>query len=168
MKILLSQLSTYHLWANGQLLDAIRLLPQTQIEQTLVSSFSSMQATVLHMWDAESIWWQRLRLQEQIVRPSDDFNGTFDELATQLLSQSKQWNAWVLAAQEHMFDHEFIYQNTKKEKFKQPVYQVLLQVFNHATYHRGQLITMLRQVGATQIPNTDFIAWSRKKSTGSK
>ena len=168
MKILLSQLSTYHLWANGQLLDAINELPQAQKEQTIVSSFSSIQATVLHMLDAENIWWQRMRLQEQIVRPSDGFNGTFEELATQLLAQSRQWNNWVLAAQEHMFDHEFIYQNTKKEKFKQPVYQVLLQVFNHATYHRGQLITMLRQLEATNIPNTDFIAWSRKKSGGGK
>ena len=44
------------------------------------------------------------------------------------------------------------YTGTKKEQFKQPVCDVLLHVFNHGTYHRGQLVTMLRQLGASNIP----------------
>jgi uncharacterized damage-inducible protein DinB len=36
-------------------------------------------------------------------------------------------------------------------------------VFNHATYHRGQLVTMLRQIGAEKIPATDFAAFVRLK-----
>jgi uncharacterized damage-inducible protein DinB len=57
----------------------------------------------------------------------------------------------------------FHYQNTKKEQFKQPIYQVLLHMFNHSTYHRGQLVTMLRQLGVQKLPSTDFIVWSRRK-----
>ncbi|MGZ3844574.1 MAG: DinB family protein, partial [Flavisolibacter sp.] len=59
--------------------------------------------------------------------------------------------------------HVFQYQNTKKEQFKQPIYQMLLHAFNHGTYHRGQLVNMLRQLGVDKIPGTDFIAWSRRK-----
>jgi len=33
---------------------------------------------------------------------------------------------------------------------------LMTHVVNHATYHRGQLTTMLRQVGATP-PATDFV-----------
>jgi uncharacterized damage-inducible protein DinB len=40
---------------------------------------------------------------------------------------------------------------------------MLLHLFNHNTYHRGQLVTMLRQLGMDKIPATDFIVWSRKK-----
>lgn len=166
MKILLTQFSAYNLWAQQQILDCVQLLPQNLREQNMVSSFSSVQATLLHMLDAESIWWQRMKLQEQIVRPSENFNGTFEELSAALMAQSKQWHEWILAAQEHMLDHEFIYYNTKKEKFKQSVYQVLLQVFNHGTYHRGQIVTLLRQLEIGNIPATDFIVWSRKKHTG--
>jgi len=168
MKIILSQFSAYHLWANQQILDCIKPLPPEWKDQPLESSFKSLNLTLLHLWDAESIWWQRMKLQEQIVRPSDSFTGSFDELATALLAQNRQWNDWVLAAQKHMLDHEFIYYNSKKEKFKQPVYQVLLHLFNHGTYHRGQLVTMLRQLGVTTIPATDFIVWSRKKNAGGK
>jgi uncharacterized damage-inducible protein DinB len=163
MKIILTQLCTYHLWANQLLIERILKLPAELQEQTLPSSFPSLSKTILHMWDAESIWWQRMKLLEQIVRPSDGFTGSCEDAAKGLMTQSKQWHEWVLNAQEHMLDHEFIYYNTKKEKFKQSVYLVLTQVINHGTYHRGQLVTMLRQLEVGNIPGTDFILWSRKK-----
>jgi len=37
-------------------------------------------------------------------------------------------------------------------------------VFNHSTYHRGQLVTMMRQLGETNVPVTDFIAFARKSA----
>jgi uncharacterized damage-inducible protein DinB len=162
MKELILQLSGYHTWANQQLIDIIQQLPGEKQMQTVASSFDSLLKTVIHLWDAESIWWQRLKLSERIVIPSETFNGNFNEAANQLLQQNRQWTQWISNAQEHMFQHEFIYLNLKKEQFKQPVYQVLLHVFNHGTYHRGQLVTMLRQLGIEKIPQTDYIAWSRK------
>jgi uncharacterized damage-inducible protein DinB len=162
MKELILQLSGYHTWANQQLIDIILQLPGEKQTQTVASSFDSLLKTVIHLWDAESIWWQRLKLSERILIPSETFNGNFNEAANQLLQQNRQWTQWISNAQEHMFQHEFIYLNLKKEQFKQPVYQVLLHVFNHGTYHRGQLVTMLRQLGIEKIPQTDYIAWSRK------
>ena len=164
MKILLSQFSAYHLWANQLLMDRIEKLPQELQTQKVSSSFSSLHATLLHMWDAEAIWWQRMKLLVQIVIPSEGFTGTTNDVIKGLMNQSKQWHEWIMAAHEHMFDHEFIYHNSKKEQFKQPIYQMLLHLFNHGTYHRGQLVTIMRQLQVGNIPQTDFIVWSRKKS----
>ena len=164
MKELLVQFSAYHTWANQQLLTAIGQLSEAQQHQEVVSSFPGVYKTILHLWDAESIWWQRVRLQERITRPSDGFTGDMKELGQQWLLQSRQWNEWIAHAQEHMFQHVFHYQDSKREQFKQPVAQALLHLFNHGTYHRGQLVTLLRQLGVEKIPNTDFISWSRKKS----
>lgn len=163
MKEILQQISAYHAWANQQLLDAIIQLPEEKQTQTVASSFDSLRKTVLHMWDAETIWWQRLKLSEKIVRPAEDFSGSMKEAAENLLQQNRQWYEWIANAQEHMLQHVFMYQTFKKEQFKQPVYQMLLHLFNHGTYHRGQLVTMLRQLGVDKIPQTDFIVWSRKK-----
>jgi uncharacterized damage-inducible protein DinB len=167
MKEILVQLAAYHVWANQLLLQAIEELPAELQQKEIASSFNSLQKTVLHMWDAESIWWQRIKLQERIVIPTASFQGDFREAASALLNQDRQWLDWISAAQEQMLQHVFSYQNSKKEQFKQPVYQMLLHLFNHGTYHRGQLVTMLRQVGVTRIPQTDFIVWSRKKRNGS-
>lgn len=163
MKEILSQLSAYNIWANQLLLETISQLPEEKQKQELHSSFKTLYATILHMLDAESIWWQRMKLQERIVRPSENFSGDFKELSNLLLQQNRQWKEWIQNAGEHQLQHVFQYQNSKREQFKQPVYQMLMHVFNHGTYHRGQLVNMLRQLGAEKIPATDFIEWSRRK-----
>lgn len=163
MKELLQQYAAYNCWAHQQLSKYILALTPEQAHQPVESSFKSIYLTVLHLWDAESIWWQRLKLKEQLTIPSEEFNGPVDVLYKNLLAQSTQWKEWIDNATEAALQHEFIYQNSKKEHFKQPVYQMLQHMLNHGTYHRGQLITLLRQVGVQQVPATDFIVFTRQK-----
>ena len=33
---------------------------------------------------------------------------------------------------------------------------------NHSTYHRGQIITILRELGVTTLPTTDLMAYFRE------
>lgn len=163
MKTLLLKYAAYNMWANKRILETIGQLSETQLQQEIISSFPGIIKTLLHMWDAESIWWQRLKLAEQIERPGQLFSGNFEALQKKLLFQSGQWEQWVASASENQLQHVFAYQNSKREQFKQPVSEVLLHLFNHGTYHRGQLVTMLRQLGIEKIPATDFIVWSRSK-----
>lgn len=163
MKQLFQQYAAYNVWANKTLTDRIAQLPEEIIRKETPSSFNSLYKTVLHLMDVESIWWQRLKLAERVEWPGKSFEGNFEELAQQLVSFSRQWYQWVLNANEVNLEHVFGYQNSKKEFFKQPVYEVLLQVFNHQTYHRGQLVTMMHQTGVNKIPATDFIIFSRNK-----
>lgn len=163
MKELLRQYAGFNIWASQQLLNVILSLPEEQQKQELPSSFNSLYRTVLHMWDAESIWWQRLKLHERILRPSENFSGSMKDASNGLLGQSKQWEEWVSHASDLAIDHVFQYETFDKTQFKQPTWQMLLHVFNHGTYHRGQLVNMLRQLGVTKVPATDFILWSRGK-----
>lgn len=163
MKEIILQCATHNSWANNLLLAAVLNLTEEQQNTEIKSSFPSLYKTVLHMLDASSIWWQRLKLQEKIDKPSETFSGNMQVLSNALQQQDKGWQEWVSNANENALQHEFIYYNSRKERFKQPVYQMLLHLFNHNTYHRGQLVTMLRQLGVEKIPATDFIVWSRKK-----
>ena len=147
MKELLKQYAAYNIWASQRILDAILILPEEKQMTEVPSSFKSLYKTVLHMLDAENIWWQRMKMQERIIVPSENFKGTVQELAGNLLQQSKQWEEWVAGASDLLLEHVFQYYNNKKEHFKMPVYQMVHHVFNHGTYHRGQLINMLRQLG---------------------
>lgn len=163
MKKMLEQFAAYNLWANQRLTELINNLPDDVLNKEIISSFSSIQSTLQHLWDVESIWWQRVKLTEQQEWPGKTFTGSVMELSNNLVAQSKQWKEWVDIATDAALQHEFIYKNTKKDQFKQPIYEMLLHLFNHQTYHRGQLITMLRQTGETNIPNTDLISYLRKK-----
>lgn len=163
MKELLLQYAKYNVWANELLLATINRLPETQHRAEVVSSFPSLYQTILHMLDAETIWWQRMKLQENITVPSMSFRGDMQELVAALLKQNKTWLQWIQQAPPHAFEHEFFYSNSKRERFKQPVSDVLMQIFNHGSFHRGQLVSILRQLGVDKIPQTDFIVWSRKQ-----
>ncbi len=162
MKELLTQYAAYNLWAHQKIIDAINLLDEEQVNQEIISSFPSLFKTVLHLWDAENIWWQRLKLQEHVERPSDTFTGNFAELQKKLLQQSVLFQEWVSNANEMQLQHVFAYQRNK-EQYKEQVCQMLLHLFNHNAYHRGQLVTMLRQLGVTKIPSTDFNGYLRAK-----
>ncbi len=162
MKELLQQYATYNVWANQKLAETILALPEQHHVQEVKSSFFSLLKTVLHMWDAESIWWQRMKLQEKIIVPGEHFSGYMAEALSSLQKQNKLWEEWINNATPAALEHVFAYQNSKREQFKQPIYQMIFHVFNHGTYHRGQLVTILRQLDAEKIPQTDFIVWCRK------
>lgn len=162
MKELLQQYASYNAWANQQLIASIGNLPEAAVEQELVSSFPSIRKTLQHIWFAEDIWLQRIRLAEQPESMANNFEGPYNELAKKIIDQSNAIAAWVNQATEPQLQHVFAYLKNK-EQFKQPVWQVLMHVFNHGTYHRGQLITMLRQLNAPSVPNTDFLTYARKK-----
>ena len=163
MKELLSQLARYNVWANQKVMDLILTLPEEKQVAEIPSSFNSLQKTILHMWDAESIWWQRMKLHERFVRPSDNFNGTTRDVVNGLMSQCRLWMDWVANASDLTLDHVFEYRNNKKEQIKLPIYQMVTHIFHHDSYHRGQLINMLRQLGFDKLPQTDFVIWARLK-----
>jgi uncharacterized damage-inducible protein DinB len=163
MKELLSQYAAYNQWANQRLVELINTLDEGKQHQPLVSSFSNLFDTLLHMWNAESAWWQRVKLQERVVVPSETFKGNMLELTLQYQQQNRLWVEWTNNATDVAIEHVIQYYNSKKEYFKQPVWQIMMHVFNHSTYHRGQLVTMLRQLGVEKIPQLDLILFSRNK-----
>lgn len=164
MKELLQQYAEYNVWANKKMIDAMLKLEGGLADKEITSSFPSIRATVFHTWSAEFIWLQRLQLAEHPVWLAGDYQGTFGEAC----GDWQKVSAALVQFVEKQFDdkaftHVLQYYDLKKNSHKTPVFQVLQHVFNHSTYHRGQLVTMLRQVGATEIPGTDFIAFARKK-----
>lgn len=159
---LLKDYAAYNAWANQVLTDAILEMDEHTHQQIVKSSFPNLYATVLHMWDAESIWWQRMEGHAQLLIPSKEFNPTMKEAVNGLLNQSREWSNWVNRVTEDQLLKEFSYKNLKGEAFHSGVWQVVHHLLNHGTYHRGQLVTMMRELGAVVIPATDFIHWYRK------
>jgi len=165
MKEIYVVLSQYNLWANSRLADLILSLPEEKVNREIISSFPGLRLTLLHMWNAESVWWQRIKPEENIHLPFEEFDGSLFELVNNWKLQSKQWINWLESATEAAIAHEFIYRDSKKNRYKQPVSEVLQHLFIHQSYHRGQLVTILRQLEITEIPATDFIYFLRKKKT---
>jgi len=163
MKETLLRYADYNIWANKRIIDTLLQLDEKQIDQKIESSFPSIGKTVYHLWSAEYIWLQRLQLAEQPVWVEGVFNGSFKEACALWQDVSLELRKFVADQYEDKsFSHVLQYYDRKKQSFKTPVCDVLMHLLNHATYHRGQLITMMRQCGVTKIPGTDFITFTRK------
>ncbi|HSK12563.1 MAG TPA: DinB family protein [Phnomibacter sp.] len=167
MHAVLKQYAAYNVWANHRITYHILQMPEHTWMHRVPSSFDSMFKTILHMWDAESIWWQRMRDHQKLIIPSQTFDPGMKDACNGLLHQSMQWEKFV---QEQLNDDilntNLYYVNTRGENYTQPVHEVVLHVFNHGTYHRGQLVTMMRNLGEANIPQTDYILFSRRKEKG--
>ena len=164
MKQLLLEYAEYNAWANKKIIEVLLKLKEGADRNEIVSSFPSVYKTVMHSWSAESIWLQRLQLAEHPVWHEDIFKGTLSEACHEWQAVSSAFVEFVTKQyDDKALQHVVQFYDRQKNAYKMPVYQVLQHVFNHSTYHRGQLITMLRQLGITKLPQPDFTAFVRQK-----
>lgn len=165
MKELLQRLAGYNAWANQRLAVTTVVMAESTLNQPVIGSFPSVRSTILHMLDAESIWWQRLHSIDPVKRPGDGFAGVTTDALNMLAEQNNKWKLWVEQAGIDAIEENFGYKNLKGEFFTQPLHEVLVHVFNHGTYHRGQWVNQLRECGVIHIPSTDYIEFCRRKNT---
>jgi uncharacterized damage-inducible protein DinB len=163
MKELLLQYARYNVWANKRIIDVLLKQDEELLDKAIESSFPSIKATVYHMWGAEFIWLQRLQLTEHPVYMPDVFKGTLSEACVDWQKVSQTFISFIERKyDDRALEHVTEYISLGDRLFKNADYLSLHHVFNHATYHRGQLITMMRQSNITPIPNTDFTTFFRK------
>ncbi len=166
MKEILTQYASYNLWANKLFTGRMGQLTHEQQQVEAAASFSSVYKTVVHMLETEEGWYKRLHLSEEIYAPGVKSGLSIEEVIAALIRQSTLYISWIDKARTEKLEHVVAYRNSKRTEFKQPVYQMLMHLFNHQTYHRGQLVCILRQLGESNIPNSDLINWYRLKQPG--
>jgi len=155
----IARLYAYNRWANARTLGAAETLGPEQLNRDLGSSFPSVQATLVHMLGAEWIWLQRWNGSSPSAWPEQAAMRTVADLRAAWRAV-EQGQLAVIAALTDL-DRRFAYRNLKGEAFDEPIGMTLQHVVNHSTYHRGQVTTMLRQLGATAI-GTDYVTFFRE------
>ncbi|HVA72772.1 MAG TPA: DinB family protein [Candidatus Limnocylindrales bacterium] len=155
-------LCEYNSWANHRALDACAALDPAQFTRNLGSSFPSVRDTLTHIMFAEWVWLERWSGRSPSGFPPEDF--------LDLASVRARWQKiesdllrFVRALSAADLDRVVTYRNTKGNPFSDSMWQMLQHLFNHGTYHRGQIATLLRQLGAAPAA-TDLIAFYREKS----
>ncbi|MGH2575750.1 MAG: DinB family protein [Ignavibacteria bacterium] len=159
MKDLLTNYTKYNLWANTKVCGFLEKLEPALLDKELVSSFDTIRKTVYHIWDAETIWFKRLNGESLREWPSESYKGTDTDFIKPFLEQSKKFTEYVGPKhnEELLVDCEF--STLKGDKFVIKICNILLHCMNHSTYHRGQITTMLRSVGFTELSSTDYLAY---------
>lgn len=163
MKELLLQLAGHNVWANQRMIKALSGLPDEQLDRDMASGHPSLRAIAMHIWNAESIWYQRLHLASPVLPAAVGFTGGTEEFTRLFHRQSEALREFVATASAAKLAHTVEYNSVALGVCKTPVTEVLMMVFTHSAYHRGQLATMLRQQGVAKVPSTDFIEYTSRK-----
>ncbi len=154
-------LSRYNLWANTTITDLVKSQSFPAIDAPVSSSFDSIGKTIIHIWDAQVIWLERLKGGHPTDWPSKQYNSAMAGFETYFIQQTaamvEQVNAW----HEAFYLQATKYNNLNGKTFETNNADILIHCFNHSTYHRGQIVTCLRQLGVTHIPSTDYITFKR-------
>lgn len=155
------ELAEYNIWANNIVCGWLENISDEQWNQPILSSFNSIQETVLHIISAENTWLQRFR-NEPVVWLQSTYKGTKDEHIALWKKTSEDFRLIVENFNEADLTKNLEFKRLNGEPYSMPFYQLFAHVVNHATYHRGQLVTMLRQSGFVNVGPTDLLGYYRK------
>jgi uncharacterized damage-inducible protein DinB len=164
LKNQLGKYGEYNVWANLQLHKIIKNLDEADLDAHQMSSFPSIRKTVYHIWDSQHIWMMRLYGESPKEGPSKIWKGSTEDALEHLYKSSIPLAQFTHDQSEKDLKKLLItYTNLEGKEFTNNLSDIIIHVFNHSTYHRGQLVTMLRNIGVTTIPATDYMAFCRKK-----
>ena len=149
----LRELYDYNTWANGKTLDSLEPLSPEQFTGPMGGSFASIRETVVHNLGAEWIWWQRCIGKRPLgLLDVNDF--------PDVSSLRARWpeidEGFLSVVSNADLDENITYINRHGLQYTYPVKQILIHVVNHSSYHRGQVVTLLRQIGA-KPESTDYL-----------
>ncbi|MFB0946757.1 MAG: putative damage-inducible protein DinB [Spirosomataceae bacterium] len=130
MKDYFFQLFEHEYWANLSVL-----------EMYFKSRNPSERATILmsHVIATQRVWLDRLKGNEMVVNPFEVFE---DEALLELLEIN--YIELLRLIDEADFEQLFTYQNTEDKQFTKNTGNTLTHLALHASYHRGQLVTLLK------------------------
>ena len=153
----------YNLWANERIGHLLMAQDDSILYAEQKSSFISIAKTIFHIWDAEVIWLTRIKGGNIADWPSKNFTGGKPEMLKGLINTSTELLQFVKEKGEPFQQEKIIYKNMKGDSYENSVEEILFHLVNHGTYHRGQIITLLRTSGVAQVVSTDLIAWFREQ-----
>jgi uncharacterized damage-inducible protein DinB len=155
------QLFDYNSWATARMFSAAEALTAEQLAAPLVSSFPSLMATLSHIVVTEWVWLQRWLGVSPTAPPAWAAEPSLRELKTQLAAVEAERAAFLAERTEADLSEVVSYRGIDGQAFALPLGELIRHVVNHSTYHRGQLVTLLRQLGHTP-PSTDFTRYLRE------
>jgi len=154
----------YHYWARDRMFEALEPLTAEQVNRDMGNSFKSIRDTVAHLYAAEWAWYSRWQgTSPDKLLPAD----MFPDLAAVRLASTEleaKIRAYVEALGEANVTKVIEYKLLSGQPGASPVWQMVQHLVNHASYHRGQVTTMLRQLGAQPAKPLDMIAFYRSRS----
>jgi uncharacterized damage-inducible protein DinB len=159
----LSLLLDYHYWARDRMLAAVALLTPEQFTRDMGNSFRSVRDTVAHIYAADWIWCRRWQGDAPAALPGSEGFPDVDSIRAAWTELEGEVRQLVAGLDDEGAARVTEYRLFNGQPRTSPFWQMLQHVVNHGSYHRGQVTTLLRQLGAAPPKSLDLIAFYRER-----
>lgn len=132
----------------------------------LGSSFPSVRATVVHIYSSEWVWYSRWQGTSPAAHLTPDAFPDVPALRMAWAGHERKVRAFVETLDGDALGRPIAYTLFDGQTSSTVLRHMIQHVVNHASYHRGQVTTMLRQLGAAPPKSMDMIAFYRRKGAG--
>lgn len=157
----LGRLLEYTGWANRRLVRVAATLLVNDFKRDMSGSHGGVRGTLTHILGAEWIWLERWKGVSPSRRLDEgEFKDVLALRARFKLIEAHR-DAWFESLKERQVGEIVAYKNLAGTAYQNPLWQLVQHVTNHSSYHRGQVINMLRALGAKPVA-TDMVVWDRE------
>ncbi len=144
------QLFAYDKWATTRLLEVFDQKPASN--PRINELFSHMQST-------RRIWLDRCQGRKETVQRFQD--RTQQAIRSELPSCHQDWVAYIQSLQPADFTRFINYTNFQGDPLSSTIQDIITQVTNHGTHHRGTIIALMKEEDYPP-PNLDYISFVRQ------
>lgn len=153
-------LHAYNAWATNRLFTALESLPTEQYHRDMHSSHGSIHGTLIHLVGAEKLWLARWEGRAEPFLT-----------ATEAPTREALYTVWERAGfstakflgtmSDAKLQERLALRSPQGGTSHTTYWQAIQHVVDHSTYHRGQVVCMMRQAGAIP-PSTGLIQFYRE------
>jgi uncharacterized damage-inducible protein DinB len=155
----LPSLFAFNRWADDRVIEAVRKLSPEQYAAEPAPGWASVRATLVHLFDATTIWSRRLDGQPVTSRLAEADLPTLADAERLMREGHDAFDRLIASVTPEQLASVWTYRNLQGETGRTPLWAVYRHVVNHATYHRGQVASKLKRFGV-EPPSTDFVYWA--------
>ena len=148
----------YNLWANKEIAPFLYKFTDDDWIKKDNSSFGTIPDTVTHTYWAEILWTQRL-IGAPLQLPDINRIKTRDAVIKDYINYSEQLTDTVISFQDNELHEVVSYRTMAGKVYQNKRYEMIHHCINHSTYHRGQLILMMKNSNIEVVPSTDYITF---------
>lgn len=155
------ELFEYNVWAHRIIFDAVALLPDEQYFRDLKSSYGGIHGTMCHVIWAEQLWLHRWKGKPNPAVPQGTDLRSLREARDRWEAVEAERAAFVGTLTAGRLDETRLVKPSSGGEYVHSFRQMFRHFINHSSYHRGQIVTFMRQLGH-KPPSTDLILYYRR------
>lgn len=159
----IQQLFAYNTWANKRVVAGCESVSNEQFLRQVGGSFGSVRNTLAHIMDVEWLYHERWNGRSPSALPKAENYGDLSQIEARWKTIDADVNYFVQALCRDDISQVIEFRNIKGVVQTHPLWETMQHMVNHSTYHRGQVTTLLRQLGGT-AQASDMLLFFRQRS----